>query len=168
MTANLFPTFPEHSRVWVYQANRKFTDEEMESLRIRGSHFIRDWNTHGASVSGDMDIIMGCFVVIVADEQEQMVSGCAIDRSVSLIKEIEQLTHTNLFDRFSVAIYKDDEIYPMTMDAFMKGVKGGEFDGNTKVFNNTITTLKQLRHEWIVQVKDSWHARFADTKQMSF
>lgn len=165
-TSHLFPSMPDHSRVWVYQANRKFTEKEKEQIAVRGSHFIRQWDTHGAPVAGELDIIFDCFVVIVADEQQQMVSGCAIDRSVTLIKEIEQMTQVNLFDRFSVAVVKNEiEIVPLSMEQFTAGIKDGAFDNNTLVFNNTITTLYQLRNEWVLKVKDSWHSRFAPARE---
>jgi hypothetical protein len=168
-TSHLFPSMPDHSRVWVYQANRKFTEKEKEQIAVRGSHFIRQWDTHGAPVAGELDIIFDCFVVIVADEQQQMVSGCAIDRSVTLIKEIEQMTQVNLFDRFSVAVIKNEnEIVPLSMEQFTTGIKDGAFDNNTLVFNNTITTLYQLRNEWVLKVKDSWHSRFAPAREPIF
>lgn len=168
-TSHLFPSMPDHSRVWVYQANRKFTEKEKEQIAVRGSHFIRQWDTHGAPVAGELDIIFDCFVVIVADEQQQMVSGCAIDRSVTLIKEIEQMTQVNLFDRFSVAVVKNEnEIVPLSMEQFTAGIKDGAFDNNTHVFNNTITTLYQLRNEWVLKVKDSWHSRFAPAREPIF
>lgn len=167
-THHLFGSFPPHSRVWVYQSNRKFSGEEIDTLLTLGAHFIREWNTHGASVSGDFDVLFGCFVVIIADENQQMVSGCAIDRSVALIKEIERLTGANLFDRFSVAVFQQDTIQPISMDEFTEGYKTGKYNENTLVFNNSITTLHQLRNEWIVPVKDSWHLRFTGSRELSF
>lgn len=167
-TSHLFPTFPPHSRVWVYQANRRFTREEIENILTLGSHFIREWNTHGAAVSGDFDILFGCFAVIVADEEKQMVSGCAIDRSVRLIKEIEKITGAHLFDRLSVAVYKENQmIEPINLTTFTDGFQSGEFNENTPVFNNTITTLEQLRNEWIIPVKESWHSKFTGSAELT-
>jgi hypothetical protein len=163
--SNLFHSLPPHSRVWVYQSDRKFSDAEIESILTRGSHFIREWNTHGASVAGDIDVLFGCFVVIVANEEQQMVSGCAIDKSVSLIKEIEQELKVNLFDRFSVATYVNDKITPMPINNFVEQIKNGVFNTDTLVFNNTITTLKQLRSEWIIPIKLSWHSKFVEVKE---
>jgi|694.fasta_scaffold22018_6 hypothetical protein len=168
-TSHLFPALPDHARVWVYQANRKFTEKDVEQIMLRGSHFIREWDTHGAPVAGEIAVVFDCFVVIAADEQQQMVSGCAIDRSVSLVKEIEQFTQTNLFDRFSVALVKsEDEILPLSMEEFTSGMENGTYNADSLVFNNTLTTLQQLRNEWIVKIKDSWHSRFAPSSKIVF
>jgi hypothetical protein len=54
------------------------------------------------------------------------------------------------------------------MEQFTTGMENGTYDADSLVFNNTITTLQQLRNEWIVKVKDSWHSRFTPSSKIVF
>ena len=41
-----FNTLPEDSRVWIYQANRSFSDEELEQIQTKLNTFIDDRRQH--------------------------------------------------------------------------------------------------------------------------
>ena len=80
---------PDDSKVWIYQANRQLTLEEIGEMEQLVEGFVEKWEAHKQSVKGFGGIFYKRFIVLMADESVAEVSGCSIDGSVRLIKEIE-------------------------------------------------------------------------------
>ena len=51
-----FNQLPDYSRVWVYQAARKLTEQELEIVRHRLSRFCEGWNTHGNGMPTSFEV----------------------------------------------------------------------------------------------------------------
>ena len=51
-----FNTLPEHSRVWIYQANRSFSEEELTEIKQQLDTFITNWTAHGSELNACYDI----------------------------------------------------------------------------------------------------------------
>ena len=81
----------EHSRVWVYQANRFLSDQEIVAISNALSQFIESWNAHGASLYAGFEIISSRFVVLAVDEEKALASGCSIDKSVHFFQKIGKI-----------------------------------------------------------------------------
>ena len=47
---------PNSARVWVYQADRTFTQEEIEVISARALLFIDQWTRHGEDLKGSFAI----------------------------------------------------------------------------------------------------------------
>ena len=45
-----FESLPEESRIWIYQSNRKFSDEEMAEIETALQAFLQNWAAHGTSL----------------------------------------------------------------------------------------------------------------------
>jgi hypothetical protein len=45
-----FDNLPEESRIWIYQSNRKFSDEEIAEIESDLKSFIENWSAHGTSL----------------------------------------------------------------------------------------------------------------------
>ena len=43
-----FENLPEDSRIWIYQANRKLSGEEVEMINEKAKAFLVNWTAHGA------------------------------------------------------------------------------------------------------------------------
>ena len=93
---------PDDSKVWIYQANRQLTLEEIGEMEQLIEGFVEKWEAHKQSVKGFGGIFYKRFIVLMADESVAEVSGCSIDGSVRLIKEIEQAFDLNFFDRLKI------------------------------------------------------------------
>ena len=42
---------PDHSRVWVYQANREFSKEDCSEIKQLSENFLTGWNAHGSKLN---------------------------------------------------------------------------------------------------------------------
>ncbi len=148
---------PDNAKLWVYQSNRAFTNEEASEITKAGLAFIADWAAHGASLNAGFEVIYNRFIVLAVDEQQALASGCSIDKSVKFIKDIELQFNLNLFDRMQVAYRKGNEIEVCKLSAFEKLAEQGMVNETTIVFNNMVTTKLAFENEWEVPLKQSWH-----------
>ncbi len=74
-----FKSLPESSRVWIYQANRSFTDDELDQIRKEINVFIADWTAHGADLKASYEIRYKRFLILALDQSLNSASGCSID-----------------------------------------------------------------------------------------
>jgi len=149
--------FKPHSRVWIYQCNRLFSLSE--AIQIEGilKDFVEIWNSHGVPVKGYANLFFGQFVVLVADESASHgVSGCSVDSSVRVVKDIEQLFNVSLFDRQLLSFIVKEKVQLIPLSQLDYALENNFIDGDTLYFNNTIQTLQELSHKWLIPVKDSW------------
>lgn len=153
----------ENSRVWIYQANRSLTGEEQELIQQKLNDFTSQWLAHGHALAAQGEIRHQQFIILSVDEEVTGATGCSIDKSVYLMKEIENEFNLNLFDRFRIAYRVGDEVLNCSRQEFEQLLNTGEINPETIVFNNMISSRKELERSWETPLKNSWHAQvFAD------
>lgn len=145
------------SRVWVYQSNRAFTNDEMERLLPLLSDFNNNWVAHSKKLNSVIEVFYNQFIVLFVDEYSQEATGCSIDSSVSLIKEIEDKFAVSLLDRLNLTYKENNEIKTLKMADFQEAIKAGKFTNEVTVYNNLVTTKSEFLNNWEVQAKNSWH-----------
>jgi hypothetical protein len=148
--------FSEQSRVWIYQSNRLFSMHEALQIEDLLKDFVSGWNSHGIPVKGYANLFFGQFIVLVADETGHGVSGCSTDSSVRLMKQIEQLYNVHLFDRLLLAFLLKERVQAIPLAQLAYALENGFISASDLYFNNTVSTLEQLKTNWIIPVKDSW------------
>lgn len=148
----------DSSRVWMYQSSRLFTVSEAIQIEEMLNEFVGSWNSHGVPVKGWAHLFFGQFILLMADEKASMVSGCSTDSSVRLIKEMENRFNTQLFDRQLLAFFIKEKVQLLPLSQLAFGAGNGFVEPETLYFNNTVLTKKELEHNWIIPVKDSWLA----------
>jgi len=155
-----FDTLPEESRVWIYQANRSFSEEEIVELNSKLEAFIEAWTAHGKDLQAGFKIVYKRFIVIALNQNLNMATGCSIDASVHFIQELEKDYNVDLMDKMNVS-YKQGEFiaYKPLMD-FKKMAKNNSVSKNTIVFNNLVTNIAEFKENWEVPASESWHSRF--------
>lgn len=155
-----FDTLPEESRVWIYQANRSFSEEEIVELNSKLEIFIEAWTAHGKDLQAGFKIVYKRFIVIALNQNLNMATGCSIDASVHFIQELEKDYNVDLMDKMNVS-YKQGEFiaYKPLMD-FKKMAKNNSVSKNTIVFNNLVTNITEFKENWEVPASESWHSRF--------
>lgn len=68
----------DDSRIWIFQANRKFSTEEKDIIISKLKNFIADWNAHGAALLADFDLPYDQFIVVGVDENQASASGATL------------------------------------------------------------------------------------------
>jgi hypothetical protein len=153
----------ENSRIWIYQANRILSPEEQLQIQQKLNAFTSQWQAHGHALAAQGEIRHRQFIILSVDEEVAGATGCSIDKSVYLMKEIENEFHLDLFDRFRIAYRSGDNVINCSREEFEKLLSQGELNADTRVFNNMVSTRKELETSWEIPVKESWHGSvFAD------
>lgn len=155
-----FNNLPDESRIWIYQANRSFTEEELEALKKELSLFIEQWTAHGASLKAGFELRYKRFIVIGLDQEINAASGCSIDASVHFIQSLESKYNVDLLDKMNVSYRQGDFIAYKPLADFKKMAKDKAVSQNTIVFNNLVNNKEEYLNYWEVPARDSWHARF--------
>ncbi|WP_336129111.1 ABC transporter ATPase [Mesoflavibacter sp. CH_XMU1422-2] len=155
-----FNTLPEHSRVWIYQANRSFSEEELTEIKQKLDTFITNWTAHGSDLNAGYDIRYKRFIILAVDQTSQSATGCSIDASVRFIQQLEQDYNVDLMDKMNVSYKQGQFVAHKTLLDFKKMVKDKAVSKNTIVFNNLVTNIGELNENWEVPAEQSWHSRF--------
>ena len=155
-----FNTLPEESRIWIYQANRSFSEQELSQLNKQLSSFIESWTAHGKDLQSSYNIVYKRFIIIALNQNLNSATGCSIDASVHFIQDLEKQYNVDLMDKMNVSYKQGEYIAYKSLAEFKTMAKHKSVSKNTIVFNNLVTTIAELKENWEVPAKDSWHSRF--------
>ncbi|WP_299625154.1 ABC transporter ATPase [uncultured Tenacibaculum sp.] len=155
-----YSDLPNSARVWVYQSDREFTQEEIEVISARALLFIDQWTRHGDDLKGSFAIKYNQFIVLAIDENFNAASGCSIDASVRFIKSLEEEFNVDLMDKMNVSFKDSDNINIVKLSDFQEYAKQQKITTNTVVFNNMVNTKEEFETKWEVTADKSWHSRF--------
>lgn len=149
--------FSQHSRVWIYQSDKKLTDEVVQQIQQELDKFTAGWTAHNHQLKAKGEVRYNRFLILIVDESQAGASGCSIDKSVHFMQQIEQHFGINLFDRFNLAYRDGEEILSLPRHAFEDMLKQGKINTETIVYNNMVQNLTELETKWEVPFKNSWH-----------
>lgn len=155
-----FKSLPETSRIWIYQCNRSFSQQELQELQAHLNEFIQDWTAHGSDLKAGYEIKYKRFIILALDQSQTMASGCSIDASVRFIQEIEKKYAVELLDKMNVSYKQGEFIAYKSLVDFKKMAKQKAVSKNTIVFNNLVTNKGEYMQHWEVPASESWHNRF--------
>ena len=150
-------SFSPQSKVWIYQSNREFTAKEAVEIQQTLHSFTAQWKAHGHQLKAKAEIRYNFFIVLIVDQDVASATGCSIDSSVRVIKEIENTYGVDLFDRFNMAYKIDDRVLVNTKEDFETLITIKKITPQTIVFNNLVQTLAEYEQKWEVPLNESWH-----------
>ena len=150
-------SFSPQSRVWVYQSDRAFTNAEVKTIQQQLDEFSAQWKAHGQQLNAKAQVLYNFFIVFIVDEASAGVTGCSIDSSVRIIKEIEQTYQADLFNRFNMAYKLDDRVIVVNKEDFETLVNIKAIGPKTIVFNNMVQSLQEFETKWEIPFEQSWH-----------
>lgn len=155
-----FDILPEESRVWIYQASRSFTEEELKEIKQKLDIFIEQWTAHGSELQSGYTIEYKRFIVIAMNQNLSMATGCSIDASVQFIQQLERDYNVDLMDKMNVSYKQGEYVAYKNLLDFKKMAKDKAVSKNTIVFNNLVNNIAEFHENWEVPASESWHARF--------
>ncbi|MCB9193692.1 MAG: ABC transporter ATPase [Flavobacteriales bacterium] len=153
---------PAHARVWIYKSPRDLGQAEQKLIRERGNEFTAGWAAHGASLDACVEVLHDRFVVIAADEEQALASGCSIDKSVGFIKQLEMDLNLTLTDRMVMVYEKDGRAVSCRLQELPGLVREGTISPATLVYDDLVTTVGELDQRFLVPLHDSWMSRFME------
>lgn len=155
-----FSTLPSHSRIWIYQSDRKFSEDEISEIEEKLKSFIESWSAHGQSLEASYLLKYERFIIIAVNQDVQAATGCSIDASVQFIQLLEQKFNVDLMDRMNVTFKTGEYITYKSLIDFKKMAKAKSVSPSTIVYNNLVNTIEEWQDFWEVPASESWHNRF--------
>ena len=155
-----FENLPEESRIWIYQSNRKFSEQEFAEIEKDLQVFVENWAAHGTGLEASFQLKYNRFIILAVNQEAQAATGCSIDASVAFIQSLEKKYDVDLLDKMNVTFKLGEHVAHKPLIDFKKMAKDKAVTGNTIVFNNLVNNIAEYNESWEVPASDSWHSRF--------
>jgi len=155
-----FDHFDDDAHIWIYGFNRNMSVREKDEIEKALENFTTHWNSHGKPVNGGYLILHNRFAIL-AVSKEDFVSGCSVDSSVRVFKNIKEMTGLDGLDVNLVFYRKNQEIHSTNRIQFQLLIDQDEVGSETVVFDTSIQTVGDLRSGKFEQpLSHSWHATY--------
>ena len=151
-----FEQMPDHSRVWVYQANRSFSAAEIQAIQDYLIPSLSQWAAHGAGLNASFEIRFQQVIVIAVDETINAASGCSIDASTRWFKEMGASLGIDFFDR-STAVVEGNELTLLPMTALKNNPA---LTPSQQVIPLQTESLGTYRSGWLQRADTTWLQRY--------
>ena len=148
------------AKVWIYQADREFSYDELDEIRPMIFDFLDYWTSHQNMLMTYGNVFHRRFLAMFVDESLAGASGCSIDASVRFVKQLESHCGVSLMGRDTVAYMIDEEISTLPLNELGSAVSDGRLQADTFVFDNLVKNKDAFLKEWCKPMNESWHKRF--------
>ncbi len=155
-----FETLEDSARVWIYQSGRKFTETEKRTISDTLTAFTHSWVAHGNPLKTSFAILYDQFIILAADENFNEASGCSIDSSVRVIRQLDQQFSLGLFDRTKIGFLEGEQISMIPLNELPGALAEGRWKSDSLFFNNVIESKGRLKDGWITPADQSWLKRY--------
>jgi len=156
----LYTSFPENSKVWIFQASRPLTETDKTTIRKYADTFIENWESHGKILKSDYDILHDVFIVFFVDEEGDRMCGSSPGKLIRMIQEVEQELQIELMNRMNMAYLDNQSVKIIKMSDFPQLIKDGEINAETIVFDNTVSSKANFDTKWQLALRNSWQSQF--------
>jgi hypothetical protein len=156
-----FSDMPYDARLWIFASPRSLTPDESDALLEVVDEFLAGWHAHGHAVVGARDLRLDRFLLVAADERATGVSGCSIDSLYRVLRDAESRIGVPMLDA-SYVHFRDERgaVRSAPRAEFGEMVRSGVVEPKTRVFDNTIARVGDIREEkWEQALAESWHAK---------
>lgn len=155
-----FDQLPDDARVWIFPAGRSLSEAEQGQLLAVVDQFIDQWGAHSVPLTAGRELRYGQFLFVGVDQKQAGPSGCSIDALFRHTQALEQQIGVELADHAPVLFRRGATIERVPRDQFATLAAAGAVDLDTTVFDNTLTSVGDVRAgRWETRLGDAWHAR---------
>jgi hypothetical protein len=136
------------SKLWLYQSNRELNSTEIHWLNEQLAVFSEDWASHGTNLMAAAEVINPYFIAFAVDLSHANASGCSIDKSVKIVKELGKELNVDFFNRLKMWVM--DEKNNTQHVSFKKINEFPDF----YIYNPLVSTLGDLNTKFKLKVSD--------------
>ena len=154
-----FDSLPDHAKIWVYQADKILSENEISEITTYLTEQVANWESHGSPLQASFHFFYDKFLVISVNSDFQDTSGCSIDASTRWLKNIQQTFNIDFFDR-SIAYFENDSLNFFPILEAKKQVLAGNINAETAILNHQIGTLGELKNNWKLKASDSFMKKY--------
>lgn len=151
---------PDSSRLFMYNIARRLDEQEREKLRTQLEAFLDQWAAHGSALTVGYELPYDHFIAIAVDDSLVGPSGCSIDASVHFLKSFTAATGIEILDAPDACYHDGETVRCVSRREFAELAERGDVNAATTVYDNTVSTLGQLREgRWEAPASQTWHSR---------
>ena len=147
------------SRLWFYGLQAPMSESQANELSVLMTEFVSEWKAHGSELAAAFRLISRQFLVIAVDENQQIATGCSIDKSVHLLQEFGNKHQLDFFNRLLVHLDEGNSFRTYSISQLKEAIAKGEVHALSNILNSTATTLKESGTGRIA-LKDSWASKY--------
>ena len=145
-----FNTTSDQSRIWIYAAEHKLTNEQENNILKSISDYLQNWEAHKVPLTAGVTILENRFIVVALDDSKNDASGCSIDTLQNTIQELENELSISLLNRLNVFCKIREEIKCIPTFRLKN-----EIDEDTLFYDLTIQKKSEIE-SWLKPIKDGW------------
>ena len=149
-----FNTIPEESRIWIYAAEQKFTNEQEEYILKSISDHLQNWKAHKLPLTAGATILESHFLIIGLDETKNEASGCSIDTLQNKIQNLEKDLSVSLMNRLNVFCKIDDKTQCISINKLAENT-----NKDTLFYDLTIQKKSEL-NSYLKPISEGWCASY--------
>ena len=143
-----------------FAAERSLSEAEQGQLLAVVDQFIDQWGAHAVPLTAGREMRYDRFLFVGVDQRQAGPSGCSIDALFRQTQILEQQMGVELADHAPVLFRRGSTIERVPRDQFATLAAQGTVDLDTMVFDNTLTTIGDVRAgRWETRLGNAWHAR---------
>lgn len=161
-----FEDMPGDARVWIYQADREFTENDIEGIGNECMRFLDQWAAHGSGLKSSFKLLYNRFLIICIDEKQAMASGCSIDSCIHFVQSLGTALGIDFFGRTNIAFLKNDEIIIEDLSKIKTNQTSHSINSETPTFNNLVQMKSDLDSNWVIPVSESWIYKYFKTQKV--
>tara|TARA_B100001250_G_C19716466_1_gene751701 strand:- start:230 stop:697 length:468 start_codon:yes stop_codon:yes gene_type:complete len=151
-----FDILPDDSRIWIYAAEQKLTNDKEDYILNQISAYLQNWEAHKVPLKAGVSILENHFIIVALDQSENEASGCSIDTLQNKIQDIESELSISLLNRLNIFCRIDNAIECMPTSQLTDDV-----DKETLFYDLTIQKKIEL-YNWLKPIKYGWCKKFLD------
>lgn len=160
-----FDDLPDSARVWVYGVDRDLDRAAESTLLEEVDNYLTTWSAHGVPLHAAKHWKDSRFLTVAVDQNRAGASGCSIDGLFRTLKSLEPRIGAGVVTSGLIFFRgKDGRICSVTRDEFSRLGATGEIDGETEVFDPSVTSLGEWRSRFSSHASDSWHRSLLSTR----
>jgi hypothetical protein len=146
----------DESKIWIYQAERALSIEEISKIGPLFQSFCSNWTAHNNQLKASFEFIQKRFIVLAVDESLNTASGCSIDKSVAFLKSISEMLGISLFERMQMAYIGNEGLNTIHYNEIQNAFEEGLINEETKFYDSNIQTLGEYRNGFSCPLKNHW------------
>ena len=159
MSMAILDSLHDSSKVWIYQSDRPFQEQDIPLIKAKIQQFAAHWVSHNRALKAYGDIFHNRFLVLMVDETQAGASGCSIDTSVRFMQHLQAEYGVDLFNRMQFSFEQDGNVHTVPREEFQNLYQKGAIDDQTNVFDTLVNTKKDFQTGFVKPLKESWHQR---------
>lgn len=155
-----FEELPGESRVWIYTGTRTFTQAEEKSVTELLESFCTKWAAHGNPLRTSFKIEQSQFIVMALDEDFANPSGCSIDSSVGILRQIQASTGIDFLNRSVIPFMINNQVELVPLSNLKARFGSGELKSDTLTYHTLAATKGEWETNKTIPSEKSWMAKY--------